>query len=101
MARQDELRLERDRDWQEFLRAAEKTLDRPWDLAKDEEQADEHFSHVLHTMMPDRFREPTSWLEARAGSRTGIGTSAREAVQAVPLLGVVCCVGVEVHLLES
>jgi hypothetical protein len=78
-----ELRLERDGEWDTFVRAAKETLGKDWRLAKEEEQADDHFSHVLHAMKPDRYPEPTSWIDSRAGARTGSGTSVREVVEAI------------------
>jgi hypothetical protein len=78
-----ELRLERDGEWEPFVHAAKKILGKDWNVAKEEEQADDHFSHVLHVMKPDRYPEPTSWIESRAGSRTGAGTSVREVVEAI------------------
>lgn len=78
-----ELRLRRDGEWEPFVLAAKKTLGKAWEVAKEEEQADDHFSHVLHVMKPDRYPEPTSWIDSRAGSRTGAGTSVREVVEAI------------------
>lgn len=78
-----ELRLERDGEWEQFLAMAETTLGKPWEKAKQEEQADDHFSHVLSVMKPERYPDPTSWIDSRAGSRTGVGTSVREAVDAM------------------
>lgn len=75
-----ELRLEIDREWETFLETARTTLGREWSLAKEEEQADDHFSHVLHAMKPDRYADPTSWIDSHAGSRTGSGTAVREVV---------------------
>lgn len=78
-----ELKLERDSDWDRFVPLAEKTLGKPWSVAKNDEQADDHFSHVMHVMFPDRYRDPTSWIDSRAGARTGAGTSVREVVEAI------------------
>ncbi len=78
-----ELRLERDDEWEAFVHTAKKTLGKDWSVAKEEEQADDHFSHVLHVMKPERYPEPTSWIDSRAGSRTGSGTSVREVVDAI------------------
>ena len=78
-----ELKLERDNEWPAFLVVAEKTLGRPWHVAREDEQADDHFSHALHVLHPDRYREPTSWIDSRAGSRTGAGSSVREVVDAI------------------
>jgi hypothetical protein len=78
-----ELALERDGEWELFLAAARKTLGKDWSRAKEDEQADDHFSHVLHAMKPDRYSDPATWIDSRAGSRTGIGTSVREAVEKI------------------
>src|SRR5580704_1608784 len=43
-----ELKLERDEEWAHFVRTAEQLLGRPWSLAKEDEQVEDHFSHVLH-----------------------------------------------------
>ena len=34
-------------------------------------------------MNPERYRDPTSWIDSRAGSRTGVGSSVREVVEAI------------------
>lgn len=78
-----ELKLQRDEEWDRFLATAERVLGKPWSQAMKEEQADDHFSHVLHALFPERYRDPTSWIDSRAGSRTGAGTSVREAVEAI------------------
>ena len=78
-----ELRLERDGEWEAFVKTAKKTLGKEWSVAKEEEQADDHFSHVLYELKRDRYPEPTSWIDSRAGSRTGSGTSVREVVEAI------------------
>ncbi len=78
-----ELRLERDGEWDAFVQTARKTLGKEWAVAKNEQQADDHFSHVLHVMKPDRYPDPTSWIDSRAGMRTGAGTSAKEVVDAI------------------
>ena len=78
-----ELRLERDGEWERFIHVAEKTLGKPWKAAKEEERADDHFSYVMHKMDSEQFRDPTSWIDSRAGSRTGAGTSVREVVEAI------------------
>ncbi len=78
-----ELRLEKDGEWDRFLALGRQVLGKDWSVAKEEEQADDHFSHVLHVMNPDRYRDPVSWLDSRAGARTGAGTSVREVVDAI------------------
>lgn len=78
-----ELRLEGDGEWDAFRRTAREVLGREWSEAKEEEQAEDHFSHVIHVMKPDRYEAPTSWIDTRAGSRTGANTSVREVVEAI------------------
>ncbi len=78
-----ELRLERDGEWDAFLQTARTTLGKEWSEAKEDEQADDHFSHVLHKLKGDRYPDPMSWIDARAGSRTGAGTAVREVVEAI------------------
>jgi len=78
-----ELKLERDDAWPHFLTVAEKVLGKPWAIAKEDEQAEDHFSHVLHVIQPDRYRDPTAWIDSRAGARTGAGTSVHEVVASI------------------
>ena len=78
-----ELKLQQDGDWEHFLHVAKATLGKEWDLAKQGAQPDDDFSHVMHAMYPKRFLEPTSWLDSRAGSRTGAGTSPHEVIDAI------------------
>ncbi len=78
-----ELMLETDGRWEDFLRTAVATLGKPWPVAMHEALAEEHFSHVLHALDPTRYVEPMSWIDARAGARTGAGTSVSEVVDAV------------------
>lgn len=78
-----ELSLERDGDWPRFLKVAQQTLGKPWEEAMREEQAEDHFSHVLHVLNPERYRDPMSWIDSRAGARTGAGTASTEVVNAI------------------
>lgn len=78
-----ELKLERDGEWERFLRVAQEVLGRPWDTAKAEELAEDHFSHVLHQMFPDRYQDPTTWIDTHAGTRYDSGSSVKEAVDAI------------------
>lgn len=78
-----ELKLERDGQWEAFLAVAQQTLGRPWSEASRDEQADDHFSEVMHRLNPERYQEPMSWIDSRAGARHGIGTSAQETVDAI------------------
>lgn len=78
-----ELKLELDGEWNTFLATARHVLGKDWAVAQADEQADDHFSHVLHVMKPERYPDPTSWIDSRAGSRTGAGTSVKEVVEAI------------------
>ncbi|HWB79962.1 MAG TPA: BREX system P-loop protein BrxC [Nannocystaceae bacterium] len=77
-----ELALERDGEWTEFEATAKRALGRPWSEALSDEQAEDHFSHVLHVLRPDRYTEPTTWIDSRAGYRSD-GTSVRDTVSAI------------------
>ncbi len=78
-----ELRLQKDGDWERFLHVAKATLGKDWDIAKTEEQVEDHFSHVMHKLRPERYVDPMSWIDSRAGARTGAGTSVEEVVHAI------------------
>ncbi len=78
-----ELKLELDGQWAAFLTCAEATLGQSWDTLKNDQLAEDSFSEVLHVMNPSRYVDPMSWLDSRAGSQTGIGTSVAETTQAM------------------
>ncbi len=68
-----ELALEIDGHYEAFLEAARKVLKKPWSELRATRLADTHFSHAMHALDPDRYREPTSWLfdAAHAGGSQG------------------------------
>jgi len=78
-----ELKLERDGLWNAFLAMAKETLHKPWDEAKDEEQAEDHFSHILQRLLPDRYASPTDWIDTHAGLQGGSGTSPMETIESI------------------
>lgn len=78
-----ELKLQIDGEWSDFLTAAKRTLGKPWDEAKHSQQADDHFSQVMHVMHPERFTDPQSWYDSRAGKLGAAGTSVEEATSAI------------------
>ncbi|RJP85376.1 MAG: BREX system P-loop protein BrxC [Desulfobacteraceae bacterium] len=78
-----ELKLEIDGLWQDFLVQAEKTLGKTWDEAKTHQLAEEDFSEVLHAMHPERYTDPMSWIDSRAGSQSTIGSSVSETTKAI------------------
>jgi hypothetical protein len=78
-----ELRLQKDGEWDRFLHTARQVLQKDWAEAKQENQADDHFSHVLHAMNPGRYVDPMSWIDSRAGSQFTAGSSVREVVDAI------------------
>jgi hypothetical protein len=77
-----ELRLERDGHWEAFKAAAERTLGKSWDQAKNEALADDQFSQVMHALFPERFVDPMAWIVARAGTPS-TATSGEEATRAI------------------
>ena len=78
-----ELKLELDGQWETFLACAEQTLGEPWEKLKNGQSADDLFSQVLHVMNPSLYVDPMSWLDSRAGAKTGMGTSVAETTQAI------------------
>jgi hypothetical protein len=79
---EEELKLESDGRWDEFLTLAEKTLGRPWEVAKTEQLAEDNFSEVMHAMFPTRYDEPTKWLDVKTGVASS-ATSVEETVKAI------------------
>lgn len=79
---EEELKLESDGLWPQFLSTAEATLGRPWDVAKKEQLAEDNFSEVMHAMFPNRYDEPTKWLDVKTGVATS-STSVEETVRAI------------------
>ena len=77
-----ELTLERDGNWSRFQDVAAETLGKPWDEARREYQADDHFSLVMHRMFATHFPDPNSWVDSRVGGRSRI-ESPEEVVAAV------------------
>lgn len=75
-----ELRLEQAGQWEKFLDVA-KQIGHPWEDEKDEPFADETFSEILHHFDRDRYTDPMSWIDSRAG--TTISDSPAEAVHAI------------------
>ena len=78
-----ELRLELDGEWDAFLAQAQETLGKPWDEAKQDQLAEEEFSAVMHAMKPNLYGDPMMWIDSRAGTETGIGSSVAETTQAI------------------
>jgi hypothetical protein len=75
-----ELRLEQAGDWERFLDIAN-SIGHPWDDEIDSPFADETFSEILHHFDKDRYVEPMSWIDSRAG--TTVADSASESVKAI------------------
>lgn len=63
-----ELKLERDGEWERFEETAKEVLGKPWSEVKDKTLAEEDFSHVLSVMFPERYTDPMSWFDSRAGT---------------------------------
>lgn len=77
-----ELGLERDGAWAGFAAQAQETLGKPWAEVKDSYAAADDFSRVLSALYPDRYADPMTWFESRAGSHRR-DESPEEAVAAV------------------
>ncbi|MFO0605029.1 MAG: BREX system P-loop protein BrxC [Polyangiales bacterium] len=78
-----ELILETDGRWGAFLEAAQKALGRPWSEAMLDAAAEDHFSHCLHVLEPERYRDPMSWLDVHQGRKSDAGTSVAEVCGAI------------------
>ncbi|HZF47702.1 MAG TPA: BREX system P-loop protein BrxC [Polyangiaceae bacterium] len=78
-----ELKLELDNHYEAFLEAASRVLKRPWSELKDTQLADTHFSHAMHALDPERYREPTTWLDSQAFAQSDQGMAVTEAVRAI------------------
>ncbi len=77
-----ELKLERDGAWPAFESKALQVLGRPWSEVKDRALAEEDFSLVLSELYPQRYTDPMSWYESRAGTGAR-AESPEEAVDAL------------------
>ncbi len=77
-----ELRLERDGEWSRFENVALESLGVPWASRKDKALAEEEFSQIMSAMYPDRYTDPMSWYESRAGTHSR-SESPEEAVAAI------------------
>lgn len=75
-----ELRLEKSGQWQEFLDLS-REIGHPWENEKDQPFADEVFSEILHHFDKDRYTDPMSWIDSRAG--TTLSDSPAEAVSQI------------------
>ncbi len=75
-----ELRLEQAGEWGRFREVA-REIGHPWEEEKDKPFADETFSEILHHFDIDRYTDPMSWIDSRAG--TTLTDSPAEAVSAI------------------
>ena len=78
-----ELSLEIDGQYDAFLDAARRVLKKPWTELKDTRLADTHFSHAMHALDPERYLEPTSWLDSRMAVGHAEGSDPASAVTAI------------------
>ncbi len=76
-----ELKLEQDGKYEEFCRLAEQAVGKPWSEALRERMAEDHFSEVMHRLLPGVYDNPLAWLDSRAGEKSGAGTSVEETVR--------------------
>ncbi|MEA5488843.1 MULTISPECIES: BREX system P-loop protein BrxC [Pseudanabaena] len=78
-----ELKLEIDGRWDTFLECAIATIGKPWEQIKNSELAEEDFSLILHRLEPEKYIEPMSWIDSRAGNRTGLGSAVDDTTKAI------------------
>ena len=62
-----ELRLENEQQWEAFEAAARDQLGKPWAEMRTSQFVEDAFSVVLSKLYPDRYPEPMTWIESRAG----------------------------------
>ena len=77
-----ELNLERAGDWERFQALSHQVLGQPWAEVCNQPFSEEQFSQVMHAMHPDRYIDPMSWFESRAGEQP-IGASPRDVCLAI------------------
>ena len=77
-----ELKIERDGHWPRFLEAVKQTLGKEWRQIKDSYMVEDDFSTVMHAMFPERYVDPLSWFERKAGTHSRV-ESPEEAVTAI------------------
>jgi len=75
-----ELKLESDGHWDRFVQLAQDTLKRPWSEALQERLVENHFSVVMHRLLPDLYEDPLSWLDTHAGTLGKGGASVEDTV---------------------
>ena len=75
-----ELALERRGDYARFEAAVEEVHGQLWHDLKADPVADELFSEVMHHLWPDRYLDPLSWFDARAGSTSAARTAVDDVV---------------------
>lgn len=78
----DEVKLEQSGEWPRFLEVAQETLGRPWSEACQDHFAKEDFSEIMHAFQPDRYIDPMSWFDVKAGFKA-LDVSPNEAVEAI------------------
>lgn len=78
-----ELKLEQDGQWDAFQDAAGRALGTPWRELKDTRLAEDHFSHAMHVLQPDRYLTPTDWVDSHAGVSGLAGTAPAETIAAI------------------
>lgn len=80
-----ERNLEQSGDWLRFLEAAERSLGKPWSELCQSNLAEDHFSEAMHAFDPERYTDPMSWFDVRAGQST-LNLSANEAVETIGVM---------------
>ena len=78
-----ELKLELDGQYEAFLGAAARVLKKPWSELKDSHLADTHFSHAMYALDPERYLEPTSWLDTQSLAQRDQATAVIDSVRAI------------------
>ena len=78
-----ELKLELDGKWEDFLRCAGEALNKSWLEVRQDKLAAEDFSQVMYQLEPNKYKDPISWYQSHVASRSNIGSSVSETVNAI------------------
>lgn len=75
-----ELKLEADGHWSRFEELCQEIHGRPWSQLAKERLVDNHFSAVMHRLLPESYTGPMDWADIHPGGATSRGASVEDTV---------------------